>query len=755
MSVGDVATTMRHASRTLVLAAWAAAPLAAQDRTRRDTVAQPLPAVRTTTTRYESDARDQARRIQVITRDQIDRTPALEVVDVLKKRATVDVIQFPGQLSGIGIRGFRPQFSGIAQRSLILIDGRPSGATNLSLLDLGAIERIEVIKGPAASLYGSNAMGGVVNLITRQRTGTRGGTVALQGGSFGTSELLAQAGGRLGAGFDADLSLRRLDQRDNFRIGAGNSFRGLLDSDRALKSYPAGNRPSRFVADTIGDGRERRFTSQNATGGTLRIGRTLGSNWRIDLSGEGYRGDDIPNPGDIFQPFPGRQDIERLGSTVDLRGTIGRFTPRLRLYRADERADSYNRPDSTRFVSFVSATRTDGAQLQTAVALGAHTLVIGSDLSRVRASSERFTAAEVRTSPFSPDAEIRSNALFAEGQLRLLGDRITATAGGRLDQITLDLRATPFRPDVTAGTSDFSTFNPSIGMRARVAGGLAVHTSAGRAFVAPDPFGRAGRSIQGPTTGVNVTIGNPTLAPERSTTIDAGLSYLSASGAFDGDLTYFATDVADRSVTARATFTGASRPRLTDGSLVNRVDTRVNAGEATIRGLELSLRYDLLRALGKRQALTLFTNGTRIFRAREAAPSVVLDGSRFANLANFDPAAVFGAAQPGAVTTSRIRNVADLTLSSGLEYDDRSRWSFSLLGRYVGRRLDTDFSDFSDISDIEYPRYGTVDATAGLRLTARLTAQLSVANATDENIYEVRGYSLAGRTVAVRLTTHF
>ena len=100
---------------------------------------------------------------------------AADLTDVLKKNAGVDVVQYSGALSGIGIRGFRPQFSGINKRSLLLIDGRPSGVTNLATLLLDNVERIEVLKGAASAVYGSSAMGGVVNVITRQSRGKIGG----------------------------------------------------------------------------------------------------------------------------------------------------------------------------------------------------------------------------------------------------------------------------------------------------------------------------------------------------------------------------------------------------------------------------------------------------------------------------------------------------------------------------------------------------------------------------------------------------
>jgi len=59
------------------------------------------------------------------------------------------------------MRGFKSEFSGITKHSLLLIDGPPAATKNLSTFTLGNIGRIEVLKGPASSLYGAKAMGGV------------------------------------------------------------------------------------------------------------------------------------------------------------------------------------------------------------------------------------------------------------------------------------------------------------------------------------------------------------------------------------------------------------------------------------------------------------------------------------------------------------------------------------------------------------------------------------------------------------------
>ena len=126
--------------------------------------------------RVETRVTETPQKVEIVDSTDIERTVAADLTDVLKKTPASTSSSDSGALSGIGIRGFRPQFSGINKRSLLLIDGRPSGVTNLATLLLDNVDRIEVLKGAASSVYGSSAMGGVVNVITRQSRGKIGGS---------------------------------------------------------------------------------------------------------------------------------------------------------------------------------------------------------------------------------------------------------------------------------------------------------------------------------------------------------------------------------------------------------------------------------------------------------------------------------------------------------------------------------------------------------------------------------------------------
>ena len=163
----DKAKTMKPI--LLISATLAAATTMAQSVQTDTLKTQTLGQVVITATRSEVQRNKIPQSMTVINKKDLEKTGGQDFVDLLKKNASVNVVQYPGLLAGIGIRGFRPQTGGLNQRVLLLIDGRPAGAANIATINPSDIERIEVLKGPASALYGAQAMGGVVNVITRNR----------------------------------------------------------------------------------------------------------------------------------------------------------------------------------------------------------------------------------------------------------------------------------------------------------------------------------------------------------------------------------------------------------------------------------------------------------------------------------------------------------------------------------------------------------------------------------------------------------
>ena len=190
----------RYTAWALVL--LAVPTLAAAEQEVTDNRRITMDEVVVTATRSEEKIREIPAKVEVVSQEDIELTSAETLTEQLKKNTAIDVVEYPGALAGIGIRGFRPEFSGITKHSLVLINGRSAGSTNLANILSDNIERIEVLKGPASSLYGGEAMGGVVNIITKKNTGPLTGMAEIGVGSFDTNYEKAAIGGGAGQRFD-------------------------------------------------------------------------------------------------------------------------------------------------------------------------------------------------------------------------------------------------------------------------------------------------------------------------------------------------------------------------------------------------------------------------------------------------------------------------------------------------------------------------------------------------------------------------
>ena len=119
--------------------------------------------------------------IFVITQDDIRRSGATNIPDLLRLAPGVDVARVDANRWAISIRGFSDQY---ANKVLVLIDGRSVYRPSFSgvfwdMVDvpLEDIERIEVIRGPGGTVWGANAVNGVINIITKSSTATPGGLI--------------------------------------------------------------------------------------------------------------------------------------------------------------------------------------------------------------------------------------------------------------------------------------------------------------------------------------------------------------------------------------------------------------------------------------------------------------------------------------------------------------------------------------------------------------------------------------------------
>lgn len=182
-----------------------------------------IPGLVVTATSQEQSLRDAPATVTVITREELQERPVQDIADALRDVPGVTTNGVGLNRRGISIRGMSEK------HTLMLVDGKRINASagaiahadyDLNWVPIEAIERIEVVRGPMSSLYGSDALGGVVNIITRKATDVwRGGVSAKGGLQQGSGGDIYQGGvsmggpivpGRLGLSVQGQMQGRQM-----------------------------------------------------------------------------------------------------------------------------------------------------------------------------------------------------------------------------------------------------------------------------------------------------------------------------------------------------------------------------------------------------------------------------------------------------------------------------------------------------------------------------------------------------------------
>ena len=221
-----IGVDMKNFTQTLalLLALHIAVAASAQQPAPKDTII-------VTATRTEISVNDAIVPVIVITRDQIEQSLAMDLAELLRFEAGIDIGRNggPGQATSVFLRGTE------SNHTLVLVDGvriNPGtiGGASIENIAPEIIDRIEIVKGARSSLFGTDAIGGVINIITRRSTRSYAeGSVG--GGSFNTRSGFASGGSRSDNG-EFGISINWQDS-DGFPVRTGS------DLDRGYENLTA------------------------------------------------------------------------------------------------------------------------------------------------------------------------------------------------------------------------------------------------------------------------------------------------------------------------------------------------------------------------------------------------------------------------------------------------------------------------------------------------------------------------------------
>ena len=254
------------------------------------------------------------------------------VEDALRTVSGLAVVQSGsfGAATSVFLRG------GESDYVLVLVDGvqmnQPGGAFDFAALTLWNVERIEIVRGPSSALHGSDAVAGVIHVITSTGRGPMTGTLVMRLGSFGRRDWSAEAvGGTERAGYSLSLSRSRTDgilafnNRHDNKVVSGRASFLPDDRTRADVSFRIGDREYHFPTDGSGNVVDRNaFTYADETLLSVSVSRALSSTvdvqTRVGIVDTDGGSDDAPDDAADSLGFFGFSSLDHVRrGTVDLR----------------------------------------------------------------------------------------------------------------------------------------------------------------------------------------------------------------------------------------------------------------------------------------------------------------------------------------------------------------------------------------------------------------------------------------------------
>jgi vitamin B12 transporter len=682
--------------------------------------------------------------VSVIDSEEITARNAVTIADVVRLTPGVQVRDAggPGQLGSLRIRGLR------SDGAAVLVDGvrlRDAASTQGDIVafwsNLGVVdfERVEVLRGSASSLYGTNAVGGAINIVTRD-----GGPQRSEGqfeiGSLGHSRARGTTGGSLGGGrvtYSAGglhwLVRDGVDGDDRSRSAGGQgSVRAQLDAATSLgvRVYGSSDRVHTNASPTAGG-----IPTANIPDATVvdAIGLSLDELERAN-AGQAFAIGDA-----TF--IPGRNDPDngRASRFLTTAVTLRRVESDRASWQASyQRVGTHRRYESGPLgpgfqTATLSVSAFDGtidtfdarAHLQPAAWL---TVTGGYELEREGYSDRQDDNAPVARLRTTTDISQTAHAVFGAAQISALDRRLQVALAGRLQTFragALDLSATgadhPYDdvdidgpPRALTGDVSIAYLVPSSGTKVR--------GHVGNAYRAPALYERFGGGFFGDPVSGQVfysAYGDPRLRPDRYRSFDAGVDQTLAGGRVQIAASAFVIDV--QSLTAFDFSGGIDASTDPFGRFLG----YLNGSGGSSKGLEL--------AVDVRPSATLRVSGSYAFtRARTEDDLTVPDFFRVPGVLEHT-ASLFVTRQ----WSARVDTTLDL-LSGGDSYG-----SFFARGRSRAYR---------------YPGTTTVGVSGSVRLTAAgapdLRAYVRLDNVTNETTFP-SGWRAPGRTGVVGVRAAF
>ncbi len=666
-----------------------------------------------TATRTDNRVIDAPGRVNLLTFKQLESIPVQNIDEVLQYTPGINYNRPFGIFSTkatVTMRGL----SGKEQaRVLVLMDGIPlnksdGGTVDWNMVDMNAVQKIEVIKGAGSALYGGNAMGGIINIITRRPDEKLSISASLEYGTFNTM------GGRISAGKSSKPDKAGISRFWNANFFAKKSDGYITQSEADIAANP-------YIVKS----------NMKEAGSMVKGGLIFKNNHRLEAS-VNYYNDNRGTGEKVYQPDGNATDHDSYGITMNYQGRVKKTTLRSSVYMLTEdykKVNEYLKDDYT-WYNVLSVRRDLGWINSATFSAGRiHKITAGFDIKNgsVDAYDEYYTSTDIVYN----EGKILTSAVFAQDEMVLPGDKIKLTAGLRYDvshfydgsfRIEAPTSETQFMqsyqvPEMKSQT--WRALSPRFSAQYKWNEDSRVYAQVSRGFRASalEDLCRSGR-IKG-----GFKIANPSLNPEYLTNIETGADVLilskiqlSASVYFSQgkDFQYYITN----GQTIDMGF--GERPIM----------LRSNISKVKIFGAETELRYNLSEKISAFANYTYTHSVIGSYTKLTVTDTIDLSGNFLTDVPRH-------MANAGVTFRSKFVNASASVRYTGSQYvNDQNIWD-----EIVG-------------SD-QYPAYTTIDARLWKEIKNHYTLALNVQNLADTKYYDSKYAVCPGRFITLEVQAKF
>ncbi|MDQ2079818.1 TonB-dependent receptor [Xanthobacteraceae bacterium Astr-EGSB] len=548
------------------------------------------------------EARDQiAGTVQVIDQDKIAHSGAKSMTDLLAENAVGFFSEWTAAQTSFNIRGASTDGQGRDFKSqvLVLVNGRRAGTANLSKLSLADVERVEIVRGPASVIYGSQNIGGVINIIMKTGRTASGGLIEGALGSWGRLDGKAQHGGQYQA-MDWYVGVHG-GKRNDYEVGGG-----VTELNTGWKRY----------------------------GATGALGVQVDPNHRFDIN---VRTDGVYDAGFRGSTANIYSRDDRSNRSLDLvyNGKIadGWASWMLQAYAvSDTDLFKWLSPVVASGKNAVAGTSTDrnrreleiyGTRFQPRVTpWHGNDLLLGVDWETSRLRSDRYRvylpgspiASQGQVAPYDNNQTDMVYAFYAEDSQKFLDDRLTIRGGVRQTYGETTFDPTPNVKLQQTSTKPYDALTYSAGATFRMLDWWTWRIGTSTGFRAPTASELAADFT---AVGGGRTFGNPNLKPETGEQIEAGATFTGTGWRFDAAV--FQNVITDRIITKART------------GVANTSDYANNPSDIVVRGVEVQAELDMLKAFARPAGhwrWSLYGNGAYNFEMRDKGASTAAGSDR-------------------------------------------------------------------------------------------------------------------------------